>query len=194
MADDAKIALNTIINFRQDLHDVTNVLFSDGSYDLLERAINLLPDDSQINLIVRSAKDDGGMPIQYYVVEQMDESGSGRWAHVGETNGPQLFYHVENLIKSHFYRFRIRAINKEGKSEPLETSGVHEAKNPFEVPTKPGRPKVVNLIHHGLTWNGRDLNGIEAVLSLDTSLRREIPTTRDGKFVPELTLKVQLVK
>jgi hypothetical protein len=33
-------------------------------------------------------------------------------------------------------------VNKEGKSEPLETSGVYEAKNPFEVPSKPGRPKV----------------------------------------------------
>ena len=149
---------------------------------------------SDCDLEWKAPKDDGGMPIQYYIVEQMDESGSGRWAHVGETSGPQLFYHVENLIEGHFYRFRVRAVNKEGKSEPLETSGVYEAKNPFEVPTKPGRPKVVNLIHHGLTWNGRDLNGIEAVLSLDTSLRREISTTRDGKFVPELDLKIQLVK
>ena len=111
-----------------------------------------------------------------------------------KTSGPQLFYHVENLIEGYFYRFRIRAVNKEGKSEPLETSGVHEAKNPFEDPTKPGRPKVVDLIHHGLTWNGRDLNGMEAVPSLDTSLRKEIPTTRDGKFVPELNQKIQLVK
>ena len=46
------------------------------------------------------------------------------------------------MIENHRYRFRVRAVNKEGKSEPLETSGVYEAKNPFEVPSKPGRPKV----------------------------------------------------
>jgi hypothetical protein len=37
---------------------------------------------------------------------------------------------------------RVKAVNKEGKSEPLETTGQYEAKNPFEKPTKPGRPEV----------------------------------------------------
>ena len=100
---------------------------------------------SDCDLEWKAPKDDGGMPIQYYIVEMMDESGSGRWSHVGETSGPQLYYHVENLTEGHFYRFRVKAVNKEGKSAPLETSGVYEAKNPFEVPTKPGRPKVVDF-------------------------------------------------
>ena len=51
-------------------------------------------------------------------------------------------FFAQGLIENHRYRFRVRAVNKEGKSEPLETSGVYEAKNPFEVPSKPGRPKV----------------------------------------------------
>ena len=50
--------------------------------------------------------------------------------------------YAQGLIENHRYRFRVRAVNKEGKSDPLETSGVYEAKNPFEVPSKPGRPKV----------------------------------------------------
>jgi hypothetical protein len=52
----------------------------------------------------------------------------------------------KGLIENHRYRFRVRAVNKEGKSEPLETSGVYEAKNPFEVPSKPGRPKVKDYV------------------------------------------------
>merc|ERR1719412_585654 len=84
------------------------------------------------------------MPIQYYIVEQCDESSGGRWTTVGETVGAVTTYDVENLIEGHFYKFRVRAVNKEGKSAPLVTSGVYEAKNPFEVPSKPGRPKVID--------------------------------------------------
>ena len=75
LAEDAKMALNTVINFRQDLHDVTNVLFSNGSYDLLERAINLLPDNSQINLTVRSTNnmEEVAMDITPCVIPQQQE-------------------------------------------------------------------------------------------------------------------------
>jgi predicted phage tail protein len=90
-------------------------------------------------------KDDGGMPIQYYIIEMCDESASARWTQVGETVGAVCTYNVQNLIENHYYRFRVKAVNKEGKSAPLETSGVYQAKNPFEVPSKPGRPKVVDF-------------------------------------------------
>ena len=83
-----------------------------------------------------------------------------------KTSGPQLFYHVENLIEGHFYRFRIRAVNKEGKSEPLETSSVHEANNPFEVPTKPGRPKIVDFDTPwvDLEWERPEWDGGSAII------------------------------
>ena len=57
LADEARIALNAILNLRQDLHDVTNALFSNGSYDLLERAIGSLPKDSHINLTIKGIDD-----------------------------------------------------------------------------------------------------------------------------------------
>ena len=113
----------------------------------------------------KAPKDDGGMPIQYYSVEMLDESGAGSWRPVGDTPGPQLTYQVENLIEGHFYRFRVKAVNKEGKSAPLETSGVYEAKNPFEVPSKPGRPKVIDFDTEWveLEWDKPEFDGGSAI-------------------------------
>lgn len=38
------------------------------------------------------------------------------------------------------YNFRVKAINKEGESIPLETTTPTLAKNPFAEPSQPGRP------------------------------------------------------
>lgn len=40
-------------------------------------------------------------------------------------------YQVDGLIPGHEYKFRVKAINKEGESEPLETFGAIVAKDPF---------------------------------------------------------------
>ena len=80
-----------------------------------------------------------------FPIEKCDEDYGGRWVNAGETDGPDTTYLVENLTENHRYRFRVRAVNKMGKSEPLETSGLYTAKNPFEVPSKPGKPKVVDF-------------------------------------------------
>lgn len=90
-------------------------------------------------------RDNGGMPVTHYVVEKCDETMGGRWLPAGETDGPETNFKVDGLTQGHKYKFRVRAVNKEGKSEPLETSGSYEAKNPFEKPTKPGRPEVTDF-------------------------------------------------
>lgn len=40
------------------------------------------------------------------------------------------------------YQFRVRAKNKEGESEPLETTDAILAKNPYDEPDKPGKPVI----------------------------------------------------
>ncbi|PSN48991.1 hypothetical protein C0J52_03867 [Blattella germanica] len=85
--------------------------------------------------------DDGGQPIEKYVVEKMDEA-TGRWVPAGETDGPVTSLQVDGLQPGHKYKFRVRAVNKQGKSDPLQTGTAIEAKNPFDEPSKPGTPEI----------------------------------------------------
>lgn len=72
--------------------------------------------------------DDGGCPIECYEVEKMDEE-TGRWVPAGKSTEPKL--EVKNLVPGKKYKFRVRAVNKEGDSEELETETSTLAKNPF---------------------------------------------------------------
>ena len=73
-------------------------------------------------------EDDGGVPIEHYVVEKMDTE-TGRWVPVGRTKDNNL--EVENLVPGQEYKFRVAAVNAEGESEPLVTDHSIIAKNPF---------------------------------------------------------------
>lgn len=76
----------------------------------------------------KKPKDDGGEPIEGYLVEKYDTD-SGIWLPVGKTKDLQL--DVLGLAPGHEYQFRVKAINKEGESEPLETTSPILAKDPF---------------------------------------------------------------
>lgn len=78
-------------------------------------------------------KDDGGEPIENYVVEKLDPE-TGIWLPVGKTTGAVPEMQVDGLIPGHDYKFRVKAVNKEGESEPLETFGTITAKDPYSMP------------------------------------------------------------
>jgi len=42
-----------------------------------------------------------------------------------------ISFNVENLQKGHTYKFRVKAANSEGTSDPLETEQGILAKNPY---------------------------------------------------------------
>ena len=71
-------------------------------------------------------EDDGGKPLTGYVVEKLDK---GRWVPVGRTKDTEM--DVPGLQEGKEYSFRVRAVNDEGESEPLETDSSIIAKNPF---------------------------------------------------------------
>lgn len=89
----------------------------------------------------KKPKDDGGVPIDHYEVEKFDKE-TGRWVRVGKTNKPEM--EVTGLTAGHEYEFRVTAVNEEGESEPLTTSGGTVAKNPYDEPGKPGTPEIVD--------------------------------------------------
>jgi hypothetical protein len=74
-------------------------------------------------------QDDGGSPVSNYIVEKMDEK-TGQWEPCSRfVRGTS--YDVMGLDEGHPYKFRVRAENEHGVSEPLETQGSIVAQHQF---------------------------------------------------------------
>jgi len=72
--------------------------------------------------------DDGGLPIEYYEIEKLDPL-TGQWIPCGKSTEPEA--NVGGLQEGKPYKFRVKAVNKEGESEELELDKPIIAKNPF---------------------------------------------------------------
>lgn len=88
-------------------------------------------------------KDDGGLPLTAYVVEKMDAA-TGKWVPCGHVDPEKTEYNVTGLEPHHKYQFRVKAVNEEGESPPLETDHTILAKDPFDVPAPPGLPELTD--------------------------------------------------
>lgn len=56
---------------------------------------------------------------------------TGNWVPCGECGPEPTEFTIKGLTPNHKYKFRVRAVNKEGESEPLETDGAIVARNPY---------------------------------------------------------------
>lgn len=80
----------------------------------------------------KPSKDDGGTPITKYVIERLDLSLKAQWDNVGEVMpGEKCSYKVQDLVAKKEYKFRIRAVNKLGSSEPAMFGKPVLAKDPW---------------------------------------------------------------
>jgi len=70
----------------------------------------------------------------------------------GETGDCRL--QINDLKAGHEYKFRVKAVNRYGDSEPLTAQRSMVAKNPFDEPEKPGTPEIVDWDrdHADLEW------------------------------------------
>ncbi|CAH1785273.1 unnamed protein product [Owenia fusiformis] len=96
-------------------------------------------------------KDDGGAPIEEYIVEQMDTA-RGSWNEVARPKKPEAA--VDKLVAGKKYKFRVKAVNKHGESKPLDTPHDILAKDPYDEPDSPGTPEVhdVDENHADISW------------------------------------------
>ncbi|ULT95623.1 hypothetical protein L3Y34_004374 [Caenorhabditis briggsae] len=106
-----------------------------------------------VTLDWRAPDDDGGIPLENYVIEKYDTA-NGRWVPAAKVPGDQTTAVVDGLIPGHEYKFRVAAVNAEGESEPLETFGTTLAKDPFDKPGKTSAPDVTDWDkdHVDLEW------------------------------------------
>lgn len=76
----------------------------------------------------KKPEDDGGSPIDHYEIEKLDPL-TGQWVPCGRSTEPEA--NITGLQEGKSYKFRVKAVNKEGESEPLEAERTIIAKNPF---------------------------------------------------------------
>lgn len=110
----------------------------------------------------KAPTDDGGAPILKYIVERQDLSLKSGWDNVGEVPaGQPLKYRCEDLVHKKEYKFRIRAVNKLGPSEPAMFGKPVLAKDPWDEPSKPKDVDVVDWDkdHADLVWAKPDNDG-----------------------------------
>jgi len=87
--------------------------------------------------------DDGGSPIEAYLLEKMDTE-TGKWVPCGKTDGA-LEAEIPDLETGKRMKFRVRAKNAEGESEPLEgPDSPVLIKDPFDPPGPPGLPEITD--------------------------------------------------
>jgi len=85
--------------------------------------------------------DNGGSPIERYIIEKQDVARGG-WMPAGDVHGDSTSCRVTKLTPGKEYLFRVRAVNKEGESDALETTGATLARNPYDEPSAPGKPEI----------------------------------------------------
>lgn len=105
-------------------------------------------------------EDLGGTDLTGYVLEKMDMD-TGRWIPAGEVGPTDTTFTFKNLTPKKKYKFRVKAKNKEGESEPLETDDFILAKNPYDEPGAPGKPDIIDYDNKSVTlkWAKPDSDG-----------------------------------
>ncbi|XP_059094392.1 twitchin-like [Tigriopus californicus] len=122
--------------------------------DVPEKPRNLRPDEvraEHIKLSWAPPEDDGGSPITGYQVRMVDVEGSGEWISVAETTGNTTNAMIKGLKPGHLYQFEVYAINKEGLSLPIRTRDPIKAENPYNPPSAPRDPEIVDFDNKSVT-------------------------------------------
>lgn len=78
-------------------------------------------DKDFVELAWKPPANDGGAPIEKYIIQMRDKAGRG-WSDAATVPGDKTNGRVENVEEGHEYEFRIVAVNKAGPSEPSDPS------------------------------------------------------------------------
>ncbi|KAL7882190.1 hypothetical protein AOLI_G00090390, partial [Acnodon oligacanthus] len=120
------------------------------------RVIGIMSDKCDLFWIEPSQ--DGGANISHYIVEKRETSRLS-WTLVDANIQPTSFK-VTKLLRGDEYIFRVKAVNKYGISDPLESEAII-ARNPFMPPSKPSTPEASDITKDSmiLSWNAPDSDG-----------------------------------
>ncbi|XP_077838366.1 immunoglobulin-like and fibronectin type III domain-containing protein 1 [Macaca mulatta] len=99
----------------------------------------------------RPPRDDGGQPVECYVVERR-QAGRSTWLKVGEAPADSTTFTDAHVEPGRKYAFRVRAVTSEGAGEALESEETLVA--PEALPKAPSAPAILSASSQGitLTW------------------------------------------
>ncbi|XP_030418063.1 immunoglobulin-like and fibronectin type III domain-containing protein 1 [Gopherus evgoodei] len=117
-------------------------------------------------------KDDGGTPVQNYIIEKQ-QVGRKTWVTLGETSKNNSTFTTNKVRQDKSYRFRVQAVNAEGKSKALESDEVMAATKAFPGPPVP--PQIVSANKESITlsWKAPPKTGNSRILGYIVEKRKK---------------------
>lgn len=85
-------------------------------------------DNTSVDLKWAPPANDGGAPIEKYILEKKDKF-SSNWEKAAEVPGDKTEGKITDLKEREQYQFRIVAVNKAGPSEPSDPTKPHIVKH-----------------------------------------------------------------
>ncbi|XP_068515768.1 immunoglobulin-like and fibronectin type III domain-containing protein 1 isoform X18 [Anas acuta] len=103
---------------------------------------------NDITIQWKPPKDDGGKPVQSYIVERQ-EVGKGDWVALAETPRSCTTFTTNKVERDMSYYFRVRAVNAEGTSDALESEEVKAVSK--ATPGAPDPPEIISISKDTIT-------------------------------------------
>ncbi|XP_026872193.2 immunoglobulin superfamily member 22 isoform X2 [Electrophorus electricus] len=105
-----------------------------------------------ISMKWKAPRDNGGRKVTGFIIERR-LAGKKAWIKVGEVDGDTTAFCNDKVEEGKPYQYRIRAVNSQGTSDPLETEQVY-AGEPVEPPGVLPQPQITDVTKDAvsLTW------------------------------------------
>ncbi|KFV14746.1 Immunoglobulin-like and fibronectin type III domain-containing protein 1 [Pterocles gutturalis] len=131
---------------------------------------------SDITIQWKPPKDDGGKPVQSYIVERQ-KVGDSDWVPLGETPKSCTTFTTNKVEQDMSYYFRVRAVNAEGTSDPLESEEVKAVSQ--ASPGAPDPPEIVSASRDTITicWKAPRRTGSSRIVGYIVQKRKKGTTT-----------------
>ncbi|KAL2093519.1 hypothetical protein ACEWY4_010831 [Coilia grayii] len=126
-----------------------------------------------ISMKWKAPKDNGGEPVTGFLIERRP-AGKKSWTKVGEVDSRTTSFCNDKVEEGKAYQYRIRALNAQGMSEPLETEEVF-AGAPIEPPGVASQPQIADVTKDTVTvtWAPPSQDGGAAVLGYVVERRKK---------------------
>ncbi|RLV95334.1 hypothetical protein DV515_00012887 [Chloebia gouldiae] len=127
---------------------------------------------NNITIQWKPPKDDGGKPVQRYLVERQ-QVGRNDWEILGETPRSCTSFTMSKVEEEMSYYFRVRAMNAEGVSDALESGEVKAAGK--ASPGAPDPPEIISASRDTITisWKAPCKTGTSQIMGYIVQKRKK---------------------